>query len=196
MTSRKCIQTPIFPTTCWRSYEPMISPSKRILGIDPGSRFTGFGVLDFAGNAATYVASGTVKSVDGDFPDRLRQIFESVSSIVEQYAPDVVAIESVFMHKNAGSALKLGQARSAALCATFAGNVEVYEYAPREIKLAIVGTGSASKEQVQHMVVSLLALESAPAADAADALAAALCHGHQRRIQQKLGNHATLESVR
>lgn len=173
-----------------------MTPSKRILGIDPGSRFTGFGILDFVGNEAKYVASGTVKSVDGDFPDRLRQIFESVSSIVEQYAPDIVAIESVFMHKNAGSALKLGQARSAALCATFAGNVEVHEYAPREIKLAIVGTGSASKEQVQHMVVSLLSLESTPAGDAADALAAALCHGHQRRIQQKLGKHATLASVR
>lgn len=173
-----------------------MSGRKRILGIDPGSRFTGFGILDFVGNKASYVASGTVKSVDGDFPDRLRQIFESVSSIVAEYAPDVVAIESVFMHKNAGSALKLGQARSAALCATFSGNVEVHEYAPREIKLAIVGTGSASKEQVQHMVVSLLSLDTAPAADAADALAAALCHGHQRRIAQKLGEHQSLASIR
>jgi len=173
-----------------------VTQAKRILGIDPGSRFTGFGVLDFAGNQATYVASGTVKSVDGDFPNRLKQIFESVSSIVDEYAPDVVAIESVFMHKNASSALKLGQARSAALCATFAGNVEIHEYAPREIKQAIVGTGSASKEQVQHMVVSLLSLESTPAVDAADALAAALCHGHQRRIQLKLGSHSVLANLR
>ena len=164
----------------------MMNQKKRILGIDPGSRQTGFGVLDLDGNRATYVASGTVKSLDGDFPSRLRQIFESVANIVAEYRPDVVAVESVFMHKNASSALKLGQARSAALCATFAGNIEVHEYAPREIKLAIVGTGSATKEQVQHMVVSLLSLDAVPAADAADALAAALCHGHQLKMQQRL----------
>ena len=164
----------------------ILSDTIRILGIDPGSRLTGFGVLDFAGGNASYVASGTVKSVSGDFPDRLKQIFESVSSIVDEHRPQVVAIESVFMHKNAGSALKLGQARSAALCATFAYDVEVFEYAPREIKQAVVGTGSATKEQVQHMVVALLKLQGAPAADAADALAAALCHGHQRRLQSQL----------
>ncbi len=156
---------------------------RRILGIDPGSRITGFGVLDLSADRASYVASGTVASIDGDFPERLRQIYVSVGEIVTEYRPDIVAIESVFMHKNAGSALKLGQARSAALCATFAYDVEVFEYAPREIKQAIVGTGSASKEQVQHMVVSLLGLTSTPAADAADALAAALCHGHQRRTR-------------
>lgn len=168
---------------------------KRILGIDPGSRQTGFGVLDFIDNRASYVTSGTVKSLDGDFPYRLRQIFESVGSIVAEFRPDVVAIESVFMHKNAASALKLGQARSAALCATFAGNVEVHEYAPREIKLAIVGTGSATKEQVQHMVVSLLSLDAPPAADAADALAAALCHGHQRQLRQRLAAESSLASL-
>ncbi len=169
-----------------------LTDKKRILGIDPGSRYTGFGVLDFVGDHASYVASGTVKSLDGDFPDRLKQIFTSMTEIVHEYRPDVVAIESVFMHKNAGSALKLGQARSAALCATFAFEVEVFEYAPREIKQAIVGTGSASKEQVQHMVVSLLALQGAPGSDAADALAAALCHGHQRRICSQLGKHAAI----
>ncbi len=169
-----------------------MTQNRRILGIDPGSRYTGFGVLDFVGDQARYVASGTVKSLDGDFPDRLRQIFTSVTEIVTEYQPDVVAIESVFMHKNPGSALKLGQARSAALCATFAREVEVFEYAPREIKQAVVGTGSATKEQVQHMVVSLLALESAPGEDAADALATALCHGHQRRLHLQLGKHAAI----
>ena len=164
----------------------------RILGIDPGSRYTGFGVLDLVGDRSVYVASGTVKSVDCEFPARLKLIFESVTEIVEDYRPDVVAIESVFMHKNAGSALKLGQARSAALCATFSRDVEVYEYAPREIKQAIVGTGAASKEQIQHMVVSLLGLDSAPAADAADALAAALCHGHQRKTRTQLGGHSAV----
>lgn len=165
---------------------------KRILGIDPGSRLTGFGVLDFSGDDATYVASGTVRSTDGDFPGRLRQIFESVTNIVAEYSPGVVAIESVFMHRNAASALKLGHARSAALCATFSLDIDVHEYAPREIKLAVVGSGSATKEQVQHMVVALLKLDSLPAADAADALAAALCHGHQRRMLRQLGRHAAL----
>ena len=163
-----------------------MASTRRILGIDPGSRTTGFGVLDFTGDSAVYVASGTVSSANGSFPERLRQIFTAVSEIVVEYRPDVVAIESVFMHKNAGSALKLGQARSAALCATFGFDVDVYEYAPREIKLAIVGTGAATKQQVQHMVISLLKLDAAPALDAADALAAALCHGHQHRIRAKI----------
>ena len=163
-----------------------LTDNRRILGIDPGSRITGFGVVDFSGDNPTYVASGTVSSSDGEFPDRLRQIFTSVGEIVTEYRPDVVAIESVFMHRNAGSALKLGHARSAALCATFEHDVEVVEYAPREIKQAIVGTGAASKEQVQHMVIALLSLEATPALDASDALAAALCHGHQRRVRARL----------
>lgn len=169
---------------------------RRILGIDPGSRLTGFGILDFDGDKPTYVASGTVKSLDGTFPDRLKQIFESVGEIVAEYRPDIVAIETVFMARNAGSALKLGQARSAALCATFALDVEVFEYAPREIKQAVVGTGAASKEQVQHMVVSMLQLSATPAEDASDALAAAICHGHQRALQARLGEQVVVASLR
>lgn len=162
--------------------------TRRILGIDPGSRLTGFGVLDFRGDTPAYVASGTVQSKDGPFAERLRQIFDSVGGIVEEFQPDIVVIESVFMHKNAGSALKLGHARSAAICATFQHNVDVYEYAPREIKQAVVGNGAATKEQVQHMVVSILKLSGIPAADAADALAAALCHGNQHRMQVRFGS--------
>lgn len=173
-----------------------MSDTKRILGIDPGSRLTGFGVLDFRGDAPSYVTSGTVKSIDGGFADRLRQIFETIGDIVGEYQPDVVAIESVFMHKNAGSALKLGHARAAALCATFGHDVEVFEYAPREIKLAVVGTGSATKEQVQHMIVSLLQLDGTPAPDAADALAAALCHGHQQRMHAQLGTGKRIAGLR
>ena len=169
---------------------------KRILGIDPGSRFTGFGVLDFEGDTPVYVASGTIKSPDGTFPERLKNIFESVNEVVARYQPDIVAIESVFMARNASSALKLGHARAAALCATFAFDVEVVEYAPREIKQAVVGTGSASKEQVQHMVVSLLQLDGVPASDAADALAAAICHGHRRRLQSRLSNDNVMVSLR
>jgi crossover junction endodeoxyribonuclease RuvC len=173
-----------------------LTNKRRILGIDPGSRLTGFGILDFDGDTPAYVTSGTIKSLDGGFADRLRQIFESVGGIVAEFQPDIVAIESVFMHKNAGSALKLGHARSAALCATFEHGVDVFEYAPREIKLAVVGTGSATKEQVQHMVVSILKLDGTPAADASDALATALCHGNQHRVHARLGTGNRIAGLR
>jgi crossover junction endodeoxyribonuclease RuvC len=168
-----------------------LTERQRIIGIDPGSRLTGFGVLDCASGSTTYVASGAVRTRDGAFPERLRLIFHSVKEIVEKYQPDIVAIESVFMHRNAGSALKLGQARSAAICATFGFELEIHEYAPREIKQAIVGSGAATKEQVQHMVRSLLELDGDPAPDAADALATALCYAHQRRLHLKVGSSAT-----
>jgi crossover junction endodeoxyribonuclease RuvC len=139
------------------------------------------GVIDVDDGHAAYAASGAVRTDDGDFPDRLRQIFEAVGEIVDRYEPTIVAVENVFMARNAGSALKLGQARSAALCAhTFSHDVDVFEYSPREVKLAVVGTGAATKEQVQHMILSLLELAGTPGADAADALAVALCHAHQR----------------
>lgn len=173
-----------------------MTTKRRILGIDPGSRLTGFGVLDFEAGSPAYVTSGTIKSMDGGFADRLRQIFESVRGIVAEFQPDIVAIESVFMHKNPSSALKLGHARSAALCATFEYGLEVFEYAPREIKQAVVGTGSASKEQVQHMVVSILKLDGTPAADASDALAAALCHGNQHRVHSRLGTGNRIAGLR
>ena len=173
-----------------------MSETRRILGIDPGSRTTGFGVLDFVGDRPTYIASGTIKSAEGAFPERLKHIFVAIRDIVVEYRPDVVAIESVFMAKNAASALKLGHARSAALCATFAVAVDVYEYAPREIKQAVVGTGSASKKQVQHMVTALLRLDGEPAVDAADALAAAICHGHQLAQGTSRGGRPVLASIR
>ncbi len=137
-----------------------------------------------------------MKSVDGGFADRLRQIFDAVGGIMNEFSPDIVAIESVFMHKNASSALKLGHARSAALCATFEYDIEVFEYAPREIKQAVVGTGSATKEQVQHMVVSILKLDGMPAPDAADALATALCHGNQHRVHARLGTGKRIAGLR
>ncbi len=168
----------------------------RILGIDPGSRLTGFGVVDFNADTAQYVASGTVSSIDGAFADRLRQIFDSIGRIVDEFQPDIVAVESVFMHKNAGSALKLGHARSAAICATFSHGLEIHEYAPRAIKQAVVGTGAATKQQVQHMVVSILGLDGTPAEDAADALAAALCHGHQRQVHKQLGIRNAIAGAR
>ncbi len=159
-----------------------------MLGIDPGSRITGFGVIDFTGDAAAFVGSGAVASTEGSFAERLRIIFNSVSQIVAEFRPGVVAIESVFVNRNAGSALKLGHARSAAICATFAHDVIVVEYSPREIKQAVVGTGAASKEQIQHMVKSMLRLDGDPAPDAADALAVAICYGHQRRLRERLAS--------
>lgn len=172
-----------------------MSDRRRILGIDPGSRLTGFGVLDFMGDQPTYVASGAVRTPEGSFPERLKRIFVAVGEIVAEYRPHAVAVESVFMARNASSALKLGHARSAALCATFAFDVDVFEYAPREIKLAVVGTGSASKEQVQHMVTALLQLDGVPSSDAADALAAAICHGHQRQLRARLDTRSRVAGL-
>jgi len=172
-----------------------LTERQRILGIDPGSRLTGFGVLDCASGSAIYVASGAVRTREGAFPERLRLIFHSIRDIVDEYQPDVVAIESVFMHRNAGSALKLGQARSAAICATFGCELEIHEYAPREIKQAIVGTGAATKEQIQHMVRSLLELDGDPSPDAADALATALCYAHQRRLHLKMSGSTAIAGL-
>ncbi len=152
----------------------------RILGLDPGSLQTGYAVLDCTGGQTCYVASGTVRARGADFPARLRLIYEGVVALVREYQPTEVAIERVFMHRNADSALKLGQARGAALCAAFSTTAPVFEYAPREVKLAVVGTGGAQKAQVQLMVRTLLGLRGEFGADAADAIGIALCHAHLR----------------
>jgi crossover junction endodeoxyribonuclease RuvC len=165
----------------------------RILGIDPGSQATGFGIIDWQGGAARYVASGSIRTSGAEFSPRLRQIFEGVVALVQQYAPEEVAIERVFMHRNADSALKLGQARGAALCAVFSGSPEVFEYAPREVKLAIVGKGGAQKEQVQLMVRTLLKLQGELGPDAADAIGLALCHAYARAARRAAGAAAARE---
>jgi crossover junction endodeoxyribonuclease RuvC len=158
----------------------------RILGIDPGSRITGFGLIDSDGRRSRHVASGCLRLPEGKLPVRLRAIFDGLSALIEEHAPAVVAIESVFLHRNADSALKLGQARAAAICATFAAGAEIHEYAPRAIKQAVVGIGHADKSQVAHMVGILLNHRKTLQADAADALAVALCHAHSRPLQQTL----------
>ncbi len=160
----------------------------RILGLDPGSQVTGFAVIDWADGEARYVTSGVIRTRGSDFPPRLRQIYEGVQRLMTEFAPCEVAIERVFMHRNADSALKLGQARGAALCAAFAGDPEVFEYAPREVKLAVVGQGGAEKEQVQLMVRSLLKLKGEIGADAADAIGIALCHAYVRRSRRAAGS--------
>ncbi len=166
----------------------------RILGIDPGSRITGYGIVDTNGSVTRYVASGCLNLGNGKFSGRLHEIFLRVGELVDQYAPGHVAIEQVFVHKNADSALKLGHARAAAICATFAGGPSLYEYAAREIKQAVVGGGGAQKHQVQHMVKAILALESLPVSDEADALAVAICHAHSFRSGS--GNMPFRSSVR
>ena len=157
--------------------------SVRILGLDPGSQATGFGVIDWVAGDARYVASGAIRTSGREVPPRLRQIFDGVLALMSEYRPAEVAIERVFMHRNADSALKLGQARGAALCAAFAHDPPVFEYAPREVKLAVVGQGGAQKEQVQLMVRTLLRLQGELGADAADAIGIALCHAYSRQAR-------------
>ena len=159
----------------------------RILGIDPGSRITGFGIIDVQGPRVSYVDSGCIRLQDKELPERLKTIFESIATIIDTYQPQELAVERVFMHRNPDSALKLGQARGVAICAGVVAGLPIHEYAPRAIKQAVVGRGAAAKEQVQHMVCALLNLDSQPQADAADALAVALCHGHTRQMLGRLG---------
>jgi crossover junction endodeoxyribonuclease RuvC len=160
----------------------------RLMGIDPGSRITGYGIIDLDGPRNRYVASGCIQTAgDRPLPERLKTIFEAVTAAIQIHRPLEVAVEQVFMHRNPDSALKLGQARGAALCAVVMAGLPVSEYAARAIKQAVVGSGAADKTQVQHMIRLLLNLPEAPPADAADALAAAICHGHTRQTQQRLG---------
>lgn len=150
----------------------------RILGIDPGLRITGFGVIDKVGQKLSYVASGCIKTPPGDLPPRLKVILESLAEVISTYQPQQAAVEKVFVNVNPQSTLLLGQARGAAICAAVLANLSVAEYTALQVKQAVVGNGHADKEQVQDMVQRLLALDGKPGADAADALACAICHAH------------------
>lgn len=164
-----------------------------ILGIDPGSRLTGYGVIEKQGRKITYLGSGCIKTLAaGDnHPERLQIIFAGVSELIMQFKPDMVAVEQIFMGLNPGGALKLGQARGAAIVAATNNGLEVSEYSARQIKQAVVGTGAADKAQVQHMVKSFLNLPATPQEDAADALAVAICHGHSYESLIKMSGRAT-----
>ncbi|GED22448.1 crossover junction endodeoxyribonuclease RuvC [Halomonas halmophila] len=151
-----------------------------ILGIDPGSRITGYGVLDVTTSQPLYVASGCIRTRGEDLAQRLAQIYAGISELIGMHAPGEFAIEQVFLSKNADSALKLGQARGTAIVCAANHGLPVSEYAARQIKQAVTGKGGADKAQVQHMVTAVLGLEGAPQADAADALAIALTHAHAR----------------
>lgn len=162
---------------------------RRILGIDPGLRVTGFGVIEKEGNQLRYVASGCIKSNDKEtLPQRIATLFKGISEVIAAYQPDEAAVEIIFVNVNPQSTLLLGQARGAALSALVHGGLPVAEYTALQVKQAVVGHGKAAKEQVQHMVVRLLNLGGTPAADAADALACAICHAHGG---QGLGGLAT-----
>lgn len=157
-----------------------------ILGIDPGSRITGYGVINVVGGRQEYVASGCIRIKGDHLPDRLQQIYEGVVELITLYSPQQMAIEKVFMARNADSALKLGQARGAAIVAGATQGLPVAEYAARAVKQAVVGKGSAEKAQVQHMVSAILKLPGLPQEDAADALAIALCHAYTQQGQVRM----------
>ena len=158
-----------------------------ILGIDPGSRITGFGIVRERAGQCEYVTSGCIRLGDGPFPGRLQKIFEHLSELITNYQPTILSIEQVFLARNPDSALKLGQARGAAIVAAVNAGLDVHEYTARQVKQSVVGTGAADKTQVQHMVTQLLGLSGTPQADAADALAIALCHAHSVALHAQLG---------
>jgi len=152
----------------------------RILGIDPGSRITGYGLIEITGSGPVCLSFDAIRLNEATLPGRLRQLFNTLQSVVETYRPQEVGIEKVFVHKNVDSAIKLGQARGVAIAAVATKDLALAEYAPREIKLAVVGTGAADKNQVAQMVKAMLKLSTMPPIDATDALAVALCHYHAR----------------
>lgn len=158
-----------------------------ILGIDPGSRFTGYGVIEAAGSKTQFIDCGHIKTLATSIPERLKTIFEGIAALMLRYAFQSVAVEQVFFHRNADSALKLGQARGAAIAAVVSRGVPIFEYSARQVKQAVVGLGSADKTQVGHMVRRLLNLTQTLQEDAADALAVALCHSHTESGLKRLG---------
>ncbi|MBU0456125.1 MAG: crossover junction endodeoxyribonuclease RuvC [Gammaproteobacteria bacterium] len=160
-----------------------------ILGIDPGSCITGFGVIKTEGSRSSYVASGCIRMKAKETSQRLQQIHQGIREVVSRYIPDEVSIESIFMHQNPNSALKLGQARGVAMVAASMAGLSVFEYSARQVKQAVVGYGAADKLQVQHMVCAILNLSKSPQADAADALAIALCHANSRLTGTVLKEH-------
>lgn len=156
---------------------------ERILGIDPGSRITGYGVVDVQGSRLSFVACGTIRtSQKYPFAYRLNEIFEGINEVIQLHDPAVAAVEDVFVASNPRSALKLGHARGAAVVAAMQNGLAVHDYSPRKVKQAVAGYGQAEKSQVQHMVGVILGLKGKPSADAADALAVAICHSNQFQI--------------
>jgi crossover junction endodeoxyribonuclease RuvC len=191
---------PRYRTRSWRAFDPAAASTRtaqvvtlatapasvRILGLDPGSQRTGYGIIECSGARSTSIAHGCIAAQGSSLSERLRYIFQSVQELIERHRPDEVAIERVFVNRNVDSALKLGHARGAALCAV-PPNTPVFEYTPRAIKLAVVGFGGAEKAQVAHMIRVLLTVDGRLSSDASDALAVAVCHAHSRRMHGLTG---------
>lgn len=174
---------------------------KRILGIDPGSRFTGYGIIELNAGRSIWINSGCIRVTGDNLAEKLCIISEGLNTLLDEFQPDEMAIEKVFVSRNVDSALKLGQARGAAISTVALRKIPVSEYTPTQIKKAVVGKGNAAKTQVQHMVVNLLGLSRAPQEDAADALAIALCHAHtgqtlENRIEALSKTKLTKRAVR
>ena len=158
-----------------------------ILGIDPGSRTTGYGLIDNQPGKMTYIDSGYIRVAGDSLAEKLGDIFSSINQIIQLHHPVQMGIENVFMHKNADSALKLGQARGAAICACHQAGVSVFEYAPRQVKQSLVGQGGAHKDQVKHMVQALLGLRKDLQSDESDGLAIAICHAQHQAMEARTG---------
>ncbi len=169
----------------------MSTHALRILGIDPGLNRTGFGVIDARGDRLRFVDAGVIRVPAGDLAARLGVILRELGAVITEHQPAMAVVEQVFVNVNPKSTLLLGQARGAALCAAVAAELPVHEYAALAIKQAVVGTGRATKEQVQMMIARLLSLAVAPPPDAADALACAVCHAHARRLAAQVRAHAS-----
>ncbi|MEP1895523.1 MAG: crossover junction endodeoxyribonuclease RuvC [Alloalcanivorax venustensis] len=167
-----------------------------LLGIDPGSRHTGYGVIEQVGNRSRALAFGTISTSGAEMAPRLGTIFAGLCEVMNAHRPEEVSIEKVFMARNPDSALKLGQARGAALTAVVQSGVPVFEYSARQVKQAVVGRGGAEKVQVAEMVKHLLGLEKRPQEDAADALAIALCHAHTRVSLARMGGATSVRRRR
>ena len=161
----------------------------RVLGIDPGSRVTGYGVIESDGVHSRHLYSGCIRTSSGEFPQRLGEIFAGISTVLDEWSPQEVAIEQVFVSRNAASALKLGQARGAAISAIVTCELPVFEYTPAAVKQGLVGNGRAEKQQVQHMVQVILGMQGRMGWDESDALAVALCHAHSSATRRQIGGH-------
>jgi crossover junction endodeoxyribonuclease RuvC len=160
----------------------------KILGIDPGSRAAGYGIVDFSDGRFSFVCCGVIRvDTKQPFSARLLEIHQGISEVIEKHQPDLAAIEEVFMAKNPNSALKLGHARGVLILAAMQQKISPAEYSPRQIKQAVAGYGNADKAQIQHMVKAILALAKSPSHDAADALAVAICHANHLQMSPKLG---------
>ncbi len=158
----------------------------RVLGIDPGSRVTGYGLIESDGVRSRHLHSGCIRTTSGEFPQRLGEIFTGIAALLDEWSPQEVAIEQVFVSRNAATALKLGQARGTAICAVVTLDIPLFEYTPAAVKQGLVGNGRAEKEQVQHMVRVILGMQDSMALDQSDALAIALCHAHSNATRRQI----------